>query len=852
MTVRFLEEVRKTDLDEAGGKAANLGELLSQGFPIPPGFVVCAGNYRDALSRIDSSEGVELIRRHLVTNDLPTVLSRDILAAHTRIQSDRGRTVIYAVRSSATAEDLGDASFAGQHDTYYYVSDSNLLDMIRKCWASLWSDAAVSYRASQGIEHADVMMAVLVQEMIPSEVSGVTFTANPIDGDMNQIVTDATWGMGAAIVDGRVTPDHYVVDRAKMCVLETRIANKKFMVSAQLPDDEHRMSDVPFHQRQTSSLTDDMLLEATRWGIKAELHFDCPQDVEWAVHDGQYYMLQSRPITIMGEEPFAPGVKRKLVLFKPAAENFTDPVLPLSQDTVPPGPHWIKGRPYSDLAPMRFLLPIKLTDAQAAQLAYFEMPDDLQIQMSWWKLPITLLAWFSIYVLFGLIAARSRAMPDDFMESFREFTAEVEADETLSPRATMIKLFTAAKPYAPCGVRVIWINIAAVPRHVLLMGILNKLLSRWIPNVQKEAGSLLCSGSEGIFSTDMGRSIFRMSKTARSTPEVVQCMSEHGPDSILEALQSERAAQPFLYELNEFLATHGHRALKEFEIASVRFEEDPAPVLAMIKNYLGSDIDSADMERRASANREALAESIKGALAPLAFEKFLRWRWRLIVYLADRAKYFAKLRENSRFYHITVWYSARKRILKAEKKLLAAGKLKIKDDIFYLRWAEVTALLNGKLGWADVEERIRERRMEIIRWSKLTPPKAINIETTNAQRLVAYSARDIMGQGASPGSYEGIARVIVDPSVNADLKPGEILVAPYTDPAWTPLFLTAGAAVVEVGSYLSHAGAIAREYGMPCVVDVAACTTRIKTGDRIFVDGTHGIVQLAPTQEDAA
>ena len=571
MTVRFVEEVRKTDLDEAGGKAANLGELMAHGFPIPPGFIVCAGNYRDALSRIDLSDSVDLIRRHLVTNELPADLSRDILAAHTRLQSDRGGSLIYAVRSSATAEDLGDASFAGQHDTYYYVTESNLLEMIRKCWASLWSDAAVSYRTSQGIEHASVMMAVRVQEMIPSEVSGVTFTADPIDGDTNKIVTDATWGMGAAIVDGRVTPDHYVVDRANMSAVQARIANKKYMVGAQLPDDEHRMFDVPFHQRHASSLTDEMLLEATRWGVKAEAHFGCPQDVEWAVCDGQYYMLQSRPITIMGEEPFAPGEKRKLILFKPAAENFTDPVLPLSQDSVPPGPRWIKGRPYSDLAPMRFLLPIKLTDAQAAQLAYFEMPDDLDIEISLWKLPLTLLAWFSLYLCFGLIAARSRAMPDDFMELFRDFVAEVEADENLSPRATMIKLFTAAKPYAPCGERVIWINIAAVPRYVLLMGLLNKLLSRWIPNVQKEAASLLCSGSEGIFSTDMGRSIVRMAKTAANTPEVVRCMSEHGPDSILEALQSERAAQPFLYELNEFLATHGHRALKEFEIASVAF-----------------------------------------------------------------------------------------------------------------------------------------------------------------------------------------------------------------------------------------------------------------------------------------
>jgi rifampicin phosphotransferase len=851
MTVRSLEHVRRTDLDQAGGKAANLGELLAHGFPIPSGFVVCADHYRDALSRIDPSDDAEVIRRRLITNALADDLHRDILAAHAQIQAARDRPVIYAVRSSATAEDLGDASFAGQHDTYYYVTEDTLSAMIRKCWASLWSDAAVSYRASRGIEHAGVMMAVLVQDMIPSDVSGVTFTANPVSGDTSEIVTDATWGMGAAIVDGRVSPDHYVVDRANLTVVEKRIANKKFMVSAELPDAEQRMSDVPFDRRQTSSLTDDMLLEATRWGIRAADYFGCPQDVEWAVHDSRYFMLQSRPITIMGEEAFAPGEKRKLVLFKPAAENFTDPLLPLSRDVLPPGPHWIKGRPYSALAPIRLLLPIKLTDLQAAQLAYFELPDDLDIEINWWKLPITALTWFFIYLCFGLVAARSRAMPDDFMESFRAFIDEVEADKTLSPRATMIKLFNGAKPYAPCGDRVIWINIAAVPRYVLAMGILNKLLRRWIPNVQKEAVSLLCSGSEGVFSTDMGRSIFTLSRTAKGIPAVVACMHEHGPDTMLEALQHERVAQPFLYEVNAFLAIHGHRALKEFEIASVRFEEDPAPVLAMIKNYLASDSDPADMQRRASANRAALSESIKGALARLPFERLTGWRWRVINYLAERARYFAKLRENSRFYHIMVWYSARKRILKAEHALLAKGKLKIKDDIFYLRWAEVIALLDNKLTWVDVEDRIRERRMQHIRWSKLTPPKTINIETPAAGQLLAYSEREIKGQGASPGSYEGFARVILDPSVNTDLEPGEILVAPYTDPAWTPLFLTAGAAVVAVGSYLSHAGAIAREYGMPCVVDVPDCTTRIKTGDRLFVNGTHGTVQLMAVQEHA-
>jgi len=211
---------------------------------------------------------------------------------------------------------------------------------------------------------------------------------------------------------------------------------------------------------------------------------------------------------------------------------------------------------------------------------------------------------------------------------------------------------------------------------------------------------------------------------------------------------------------------------------------------------------------------------------------------------ASRARYYLKLRENSRFYHIMAFGSIRKKILGIEAELRQQGSLKCKDDIFFLRWNEIAALRSGRLGWLDVEGRIRERRMEHVRLAKLTPPRTIGIEL-RARPVAESAAADwLEGQSASPGRYEGVARVILDPAVDLTLRPGEVLVAPYTDPAWTPLFLTAGAAVVEVGSYLSHAGTVAREYGMPCVVDVADCTRRIRSGFSVEVDGGRGVVRI--------
>jgi pyruvate,water dikinase len=341
----------------------------------------------------------------------------------------------------------------------------------------------------------------------------------------------------------------------------------------------------------------------------------------------------------------------------------------------------------------------------------------------------------------------------------------------------------------------------------------------------------------------MGRRIWELAWQARQAPEVAQTISDNDPKkalSLLRAMSGVSGADDFLRQLDQFLAIHGHRTLKEFEINAIRWEEDPAPVIAMIKNYLQSDVNPSDAQVKVNNDRQKFVERIKAALSDMPLEKQLGLRWWMVQYLRKQAKYFIRLRENSRFYHIMGFYAVRKKILKVEAELIQDGKLKCKDDVYYLLWDELQDLSDGKFDWADVEERIRERRMEFIRLAKISPPKTFGIHMTATD---VVESDGLSGQGASPGTCEGIARVVMDPGIDAELHPGEILVAPYTDPAWTPLFLTASAAVVEIGSYLSHAGTIAREYGMPCVVDADSCTQLIKTGDRIFVDGTNGIVK---------
>ena len=868
-----LDEVGRQDVLLAGGKGANLGELVRQGFPVPPGFIVpaqaCEEFFRSlslheqcrslgGLSQKDLDQRCAAIRNTISGGELSPDLSADIMAAYDELSKRSGRPVMCAVRSSATAEDLGEASFAGQHQTFYYVEADGLIQMVKHCWASLWNPEAVSYREAQGIDHTVVFMAVVVQEMVESEISGVTFSANPVTGSRDEVITESSWGMGAAIVDGRVTPDRYIMDRPTLKVREKRIAHKKVMVPPRVEKGARsRLVDVPHWLCRSETLSEDAAGTVAAWAIKAEEHFGNPQDIEWAFADGQFYMLQSRPITVMGHEDFTAGVEDPHILFKPVAENFTDPLSPLTADLVSimfpkPAMCIIGGRIYMSLKHVRALLPYKATDEDLVRLIYGLEANPPEIKLSLLKLPLFLAGFFFAYLGFGVLYARTRRIPDGFMDRFRDLAGRLDADSEWGPLETFTRLLLWSRFLDPVGHLVIPVNLTAV-RYIFFFSILRSLLRFWIPSAPDDAGALLCSGSAGVLSAEMGRGIWRMAKAAKESPVVRRILETTKQDRVLDALRTEPEAEEFLGQLDRFLAMNGHRGLKELELSSPRWEEDPAPVLGMVRNYLLIETDPSEYEKKTDEARQNLEREMATIIGKLPLERLFHPRWRLIRYVASRTKYFAKMRENSRFYHIMGFNIVRRKLLRLEETFLRQGRLRCKGDIFCLRWPEVARLKAGELLWRDVEERIRQRRLEYVRLSKITPPRTIGLKLPESRERAESPGADVTiltGQSASPGQYKGIARVILDPSVDIELKPGEILIAPYTDPAWTPLFLTAGAAVVEVGSYLSHAGTIAREYGMPCVVDVPGCTSRIQTGMQVSVNGYEGSVKIGESIQE--
>lgn len=389
MTNRYistLSAIHRHEIKRAGGKGANLGELAGKGFPVPSGFVVSAEAYsifftslrlQKALQSLKKTGKNELARacgliRNTITNaSFPGELAESILAAHHQLVGNRDDETLCAVRSSATTEDLSEANFAGQHATYYYVERANLLRMVQYCWASLWSKEAVSYRNACGIEHP-AAMAVVIQEMVCSEISGITFTANPVTG-ADEIVIEASWGMGAAIVDGRVTPDRYTLDHDTLQVLDQRIAEKSVMVPGKLRSEtSSRLTEVPPGLQQQQTLAPELLKVVATWALKAEKHFGSPQNVEWAFSNGHFYILQSRPISPVGRRSRPLEPKGQYVLFKPTINGPSEPFTPLTAELISlaasPLLRPIHGHCYLDLKYIRPLFPFKLSDHELVDL----------------------------------------------------------------------------------------------------------------------------------------------------------------------------------------------------------------------------------------------------------------------------------------------------------------------------------------------------------------------------------------------------------------------------------------------------------------------------------------------------
>ncbi len=859
-------------LPVVGGKAASLGALIRAGFPVPPGFCVTTVAYARVAADVFDSEAqdtgsiAEQARTAIRAAPVPAAIADAVQRAY----RDLGDDVPVAVRSSATAEDLPWASFAGQQDTYLnIVGADTLLDAVRRCWASLWTDRAVSYRTTNGIDHATVQLAVVVQHMVEPQVAGVLFTADPVTGNRGHTVIDASPGLGEAVVSGAVNPDHFVVDAAGT-VLQRTLGDKRVVVRA-LPGGGTEQVSRPADAAQPC-LSDAQIRDLAALGQRVQAHYGAPQDIEWALDGaGALWLTQARPITTLYPLPVRPGRELRVYLCLSLAQGLTRPVTPMgiaafrllascasevvfgsvvSNPIAGPVVFTEAGqRAFVDITPVlhsrvgRTLVP-RILDVMEARSAVVlrRLCDDPRLAeqtTSWWPF---LRRAFAVAVHFRvpLQIVQALVSPAAARRRVDQVGRRLRTQLTVPAGATSVQRLDHVQRL---------LNMAIIPimptvTPVAGAGFLALALARKLARDDAESGAWdeVRRGLAHNVTTEMDLELWALATQVRADAAATAALREEIP-TVLAHRFTSRELPPLLQRgLEEFLTRHGHRAVAEIDVGMPRWSDDPTHVLGVLANYLRlADPDLAPDAQFARGARAAEAAATR-VVSEVGHRSWLRAA--AVRVALSRVRGLVGMRETHKDYLVRALAHVREQLAVVGTELADRGLLAKPEDVFFLDLVQARAALEGVDFRAvvaarrdDYERELRRRQVPRIMLSDGSVPEAL------ASPGRAPVEGQLAGTPASAGTVTAIARVVLDP-VGAHLEPGEILVAPSTDPGWTPLFLTAGGLVMEMGGANSHGAVVAREYGIPAVVGVPDATLRITTGQRITVHGATGLVEL--------
>ena len=889
MFVAFFDDIHTGNLGDAGGKGANLGELAQSELPVPPGFVVTTAGYQHFVEANGLQERIPLlaakpqaqnpaayeavsaqIHNLFMAGSMPEDLADAIRVAYDELtnrpadESTEGEETAVAVRSSATAEDLPTASFAGQQETFLNVSGTDaLLEAVKECWASLWTARALAYRERQGIDHEAVAMGVVVQAMVAADVSGVLFTANPNTGARDELVVNASFGLGEAIVSGEVTPDTYVLDRKSLTPKETRLGSKVVMIVAAdgqgTGGQKTTAKDVPEAWRGESALSEALLRELAALGVRVEEHFGgVPQDIEWAVADERSWLLQARPITNLPPaplrnvrwEPTRPGsvwMRRQVV------EHMPEPLSPLFDElylqegldqSVREITIFMSNLVGFEFDMWNFVPPPFATTVNG--YAYSVASFDFR-----WRVVLQILRIYTT----ALPRLLRYMLPHWRDEALPGYLATIE-------RSKGIDLADASDGELLQGVRelavadaVYWFA-AAVPLG--LARITDAALDRFLKSATAGRGS-----SNGPRPTSGPYLRGFPSKALEAQAQLEAIAREiHGSEALrdrvvtkpagrlIDTLAQHPDGKPILDALGHYLDQYGHQ-IYNLDFVAPTQADDPLPVLLSLKAAVEHPKrDARALQAELAQEREALVESTSQSLHPIQrrlFRQLLNW-----------AQRFTPYREEALFYMGAGWPTLRQLALELGGRLTKAGSLDAPDDVFYLKSAELTSASVARSGGQSLPELAqlaRERRELREARKRLDPPVTIppgarlefgpvKLSLFEPQPRGAGEGPRLIGFAVSPGRVTAAASIVRSPEDFDKMAPGTILVCPTTTPAWTPLFSQAKGLVTDIGGALAHGSIVAREYGIPAVMGTGNATHRIEAGQSIQVDGDAGTVTL--------
>jgi phosphoenolpyruvate synthase/pyruvate phosphate dikinase len=857
--------IDQTQVALVGGKGAHLGALSQiEGIRVPAGFCVTTDAFQqvlarapslddrlDRLSRLkpDDRDAIRALSAELRRTLEDIAIPDDVSAAITRRLAQLGAHAAYAVRSSATAEDLPTASFAGQQDTYLnVVGPAAILAHVSRCWASLFTERAVTYRLRNGFDHRKVHMAVVVQKMVFPHAAGILFTADPVTSHRKVVSVEAVFGLGEALVSGLVNADVYKVRDGE--VVATAVATKQLAIHASSAGGTQQQAIEPERQNRPA-LSDAQVVDLARLGRRIEAHLGRPQDIEWCLVDDGFQIVQSRPITTLFPIPAAGDAENHVYISVGHQQMMTDPMKPLGlslfQLTAGRRMYDAAGRLFVDVAPA-----LASPASRAALLAAMGRHDPLIGD----ALHTLLERGDFIQPLpdgpGGPPAGGAPAPVATDPAIVAELIARSEASIAALKRDIQAKSGSALFDFILADLdKLKWIRSDSQSMQVVMAGIeatwwLNDQLQAWLG--EKNAADTLAQSVPNDITSEMGLALLDVADVIRPHPDVVaflQNVDDDGlDDGFLDKLATLAGGQEARDAIGAYLAKYGMRGVGEIDITRPRWSERPAALVPLILGNI-KNLEPGAGARRFEQGRQQATKKEHELLERLRAlpdgERKADETKRMI----DRVRTFIGYREYPKYSMVSRYFVYKQALLKEAERLVQARVLRDEEDIFYLTFEE----LHDVVRTSRVDDQLIRQRKDAFRsYQALTPPRVLTSDgevISGAYRRADVPAGALVGLPVSAGTIEGRARVILD-MTRADLDAGDILVTAYTDPSWTPLFVAIKGLVTEVGGLMTHGAVIAREYGLPAVVGVEHATRRIRDGQRIRVHGTDGYVEILP------
>ncbi len=857
-------DVDKTKLTVVGGKGANLGELSKiEGIRVPDGFCISTEAFKraiedpisinellDQLSLLKVEDGDKIrdlsaeIRKVITGIAIPEDITEEI----TRVLSTLGEKNAYAVRSSATAEDLPMASFAGQQDTYLnIIGKEEILKHVSKCWASLFTERAITYRLQNGFDHRKVHLSVVVQQMVFPQAAGILFTADPITSSRKVASIDASFGLGEALVSGLVNADIYKVRNGK--IIDKKISTKKLAIYP-LKDGGTKAEEIGSEHQNRQALMDGEILQLERMGRKIEAHFGSPQDIEWCLAKDAFYIVQSRPITSLYPIPEAHDQENHVYVSVGYQQMMTDAMKPLGisvwQLTAARPMYQAGGRLFVDVAP-DLASPVRrevlvnvlgkadplIKDALTTIMERGDfikaLPDDNPGKSNQGKSSVNFqtLNQYDPAIVSQLIK-RSETSIQELKHNIQTKSGSDLIDFILEDIQLLKKSLSDPQSF---GVIMTAMNASAW---------VNEKMNEWLG--EKNAADSLSQSAPNNITSEMGLALLDVADVIRPYPKAINHLQRAVDDSFLDELPKLDGGPEALDAICAFLNRYGMRCAGEIDITKNRWSEKPVTLVPIILTNIKNSEPGASKRRVEQGRQEALKkeQELLERLKQLPDgEQKAEETKRMINLIRNLSGY----REYPKYGIVSRYFVYKQALLKEAEQLVQAGVIHEREDIYYLAFEELREVVRTKkLDYQIIGERKNEYKI----YEKLNPPRII---TSDGEIIVSNYKREnlpadaIVGLPVSSGVIEGRARVILKME-DADLEDGDILVTTFTDPSWTPLFVSIEGLVTEVGGLMTHGAVIAREYGLPAVVGVEHATRLIKDGQRIRVNGTQGYIEI--------